>query len=423
MEPRAFPASACRRQTRGGGRSVPMNSLRAARRSRRMRLDRRSCRVARRRGGCSPAGPGGRAGRRAVVRAVAGAAGGAQARTRGGAPQGVRHRPRRSRRSASARGRRTRTSGRARSRRSSPSARRRRRLRGRRSGDRRTSSGCRSPARAWPTPSSRTRSTCAPRSVDAGGHRLRALGLHVQQAEHRSRGGTSALRDRLGVRPALPRVDGRRARAHQAVARAPRRPRVRRVRAEAEAAAQLHAEPQLHSHRRPGRHRARAHGRVARCAEVGRPGPRAPSSGGAAAQPRRLLLRGIRVPGSSRRPGSCTSSTRGSTPRARTSGTAASSGTGSMRSRTRSCRTARPCSTSATSGRARSPGRNRVKTTRASIRPARSRATSTCSTAWPRGSRTRRRRPSRPASRLSVTPTRRSGGRSCGAIRHWRPRR
>ena len=53
------------------------------------------------------------------------------------------------------------------------------------------------------------------------------------------------------------------------------------------------------------------------------------------------------------RRGSCTSSTPGNTPRARASGIAGSSATGSTTWRTPCCRMARTCSTSATSGRAR----------------------------------------------------------------------
>ena len=57
-------------------------------------------------------------------------------------------------------------------------------------------------------------------SVDARGHRLRALGLYLQQAEHGPGGGPPALRDRLGVQLALSRVDaGERARIRQSLER------------------------------------------------------------------------------------------------------------------------------------------------------------------------------------------------------------
>ena len=151
------------------------------------------------------------------LRAAAGAAGGAQARTRRRPPPRVRHREGDSRRSASARGRRTRTSGSARSRRSSPSSRRRPRRRGRRSADRRTTSALAIAGASLAYAVEQDPKYLTDRQgVDARGHRLRALGLHVQQAQHRPRGGPSALRDRLGVRPAVRRVDARRARAHPA---------------------------------------------------------------------------------------------------------------------------------------------------------------------------------------------------------------
>ncbi len=97
--------------------------------------------------------------------------------------------------------------------------------------------------------------------------------------------------------------------------------------------------------------------------------------------------------GSSRRRGSCTSSTPGNTRRARASGTAGSSATGSTSSRTRMLPDGQNVfdfgDIWAGAADAREAGR---RITHASIRPARSRATSTCSTAWPRGSRTPRRR-------------------------------
>ena len=189
--------------------------------------------------------------------------------------------------------------------------------------------------------------------VDARGHRLRALGLHVQQAEHRPRRGTPAVRDRLGVRPAVRRVDAdERARIRRRSSATPGlvydafAPKPKRQ-------PQLHAEPQLHSDRRPRRHRARAHGRVGRRAEVGRPGPRAPSPRGAAAQPRRLLLRGHRVLDLLRAVARALPRRVGALHRREPLGPRPVQELEVLRSPTRSCRTARPCSTSATSGRAR----------------------------------------------------------------------
>ena len=121
--------------------------------------------------------------------------------------------------------------------------------------------------------------------------------------------------------------------------------------------------------------------------------PRAPSPRRAAAQPGRLLLRGHGVPGSSRRPGSCTSSTPGSTDGREPVGPRPVPQLEVLIAHIDPAR--RPDGVRlrrhlAGAADAREAGRG--------LRPrvpdrARSRATSTCSTAWPRASRTRRRRP------------------------------
>ena len=174
---------------------------------------------------------------------------------------------------------------------------------------------------------------------------------------------------------------------------------------------------------RPRRHGARAHGRVGRRAEVGRPGPRASSPGRAAAQPGRLLLRRHRVLDLLR-----------AVARALPRRVGAFHGREPLgprpvqeleildrpldpAGRPDRVRLRRHLAGPAHAGEAGRGLRARVSDA------ARSRATSTCSTAWRRASRTGRRRPSRPVSRPSATRTRRNGGRCCGAIRRSRPRR
>ena len=74
-----------------------------------------------------------------------------------------------------------------------------------------------------------------------------------------------------------------------------RAPRPRLLRARPGQAAQLHPEPRLHPDRGARRRGARADGRGRGRAALGRARSRAPSSRGHAAEPRRLLLRRVRV--------------------------------------------------------------------------------------------------------------------------------
>ena len=197
--------------------------------------------------------------------------------------------------------------------------------------------------------------------MDARRHRLRALGLHLQQAQHRPRGRAPAVRDRLGLRPAVPRAARPRSAAriraslerHAALVYAHFTP-------SAEAAAlRVHAEPQLHPDRGARGRGARADRRVARGRSAGRPPPtRTTTARTSCSRPTATTTRASST-GSSPPRGWCTSSTRGSTRPARACGSSARTATGSTTSRTCCCRTARTSSTSATSGRARSPASGR----------------------------------------------------------------
>ena len=128
-------------------------------------------------------------------------------------------------------------------------------------------------------------------------HRLRALGLHLQQAQRRPRGRPPALRDRLGLRPALPRAHAAGAGPHPRLARAARGARPRALHAGPRSEGSSSSPRTTTSSRPPGLGVA-ALALIGESTEAERwaatayapPAPREP-----AAVARRLLLRGHRV--------------------------------------------------------------------------------------------------------------------------------